>query len=256
MSRFTTEVRFICESEAGLTESVGFNSIDSILDLAVPKVFNFDFPIYDEAYRFVLEKKILRHFYTREIALETVGLWKLKLQDRLCMIMPYYNKLYESALLDFNPFYDYDLTRDYQKVDNGNQEREGEITTLSSNDRTGTDANNTQNTSEDWSLYSDTPQGGINGVADNTYLTNARKDTSNATGQGTRNYNENVTGNDKTNSTGSDKIHNVQDYLEHIKGKSGGKSYSLMLEEYRKTLLNIDAMVINELNDLFFGLWM
>ena len=119
MSKFTTEVRFICESESGLVESKGFNSISEILYLSAPKIFNFDFPIFDESYRLPLETKILRHYYTREISEETVGLWKLRLQDRLCMIMPYYNQLYKSELIKFNPLYNYDLTSDYKKTKEG-----------------------------------------------------------------------------------------------------------------------------------------
>ena len=128
MSKYTTEVRFICETEAGYTESKGFNSIDNILDIAAPKIFNFDFPIFDENYRLPLEKKILRHYYTREISEETVGLWKLRLQDRLCMIMPYYNKLYESELLEFNPLYDVDYTRQHTGESEGNEDRTQDVT--------------------------------------------------------------------------------------------------------------------------------
>ena len=28
-----------------------------------------------------------------------------------------------------------------------------------------------------------------------------------------------------------------------------------LLEEFRRTFMNIDVQIINELNDLFFGLW-
>ena len=143
MSKYTTEVRFICETEAGYTESKGFNSIDSILDIAAPKIFNFDFPIFDENYRLPLEKKILRH-YTREISEETVGLWKLRLQDRLCMIMPYYNKLYQSELLQFNPLYDVDVTRTHEGSNEGNEDQIKGINTEidSSLDKTQSEAEN------------------------------------------------------------------------------------------------------------------
>ena len=97
MSKYTTEVRFLCESEAGLINSEGFNSIATVLTEAAPKIFNFDFPIFDETYRTPLEVKILRHYYTREICEETVGLWKLRLQDKLNMIMPYYKRMIYSA---------------------------------------------------------------------------------------------------------------------------------------------------------------
>ena len=83
MSKYTTEVRYICESTAGLTDSVGFNSVDAVLDECVDKIFDFDYPIFDETYRRPLNKKILRNFYTREICAESVGLWKLYLQQRL-----------------------------------------------------------------------------------------------------------------------------------------------------------------------------
>ena len=96
MSKYTTEVRYICETAAGLTESVGYRGIDDVLDAAVPNIFDFEYPIFDEEYRELLEKKILRHYYTREICEETVGLWKLRLQDKMNLIMPYYNQMYKS----------------------------------------------------------------------------------------------------------------------------------------------------------------
>ena len=83
MSKYTTEVRYVCEVESGLVESQGFNSINTILDNSRTKIFNFPYPIFDEAYRPVLEKKILKHYYTREICAETVGLWKHYLDMRM-----------------------------------------------------------------------------------------------------------------------------------------------------------------------------
>ena len=96
MSNYTTEVRYICEAKAGLTESAGQNSVNEIIAASLSSIFNFNFPIFDEQYRSVLETKILKHYYTREIAFESVGLWQLKLDTKLNEIMPYYNQLYES----------------------------------------------------------------------------------------------------------------------------------------------------------------
>ena len=107
MSKYTTEVRYICENYANPSESKGYNSVQSILDDSWDKVFDFDFPIFDENYREPLCKKILKHFYTREICEETVGLWKLRLDDRMNEIMPYYNKLYESELISIEPLVNY-----------------------------------------------------------------------------------------------------------------------------------------------------
>lgn len=227
MSKYTTEVRFICESNAGLFESQGYSNVNEILNKACPKVFDFDFPIFDENYRLPLEKKILSHFYTREICCETVGLWKLWLNNKMNEIMPYYNQLYKSALLEFNPFYDVDITRDH--VLNGKAESFNESNTTGTSNETIRDA------------YSDTPQGALDNVENNTYLTNARKTTSEGgtTGKGTTEGN----------------VENTEQYLEHVKGTNGGQNFSKRLEDYRKTFLNIDMSIIKDLEVLFFSLW-
>lgn len=280
MSKYTTELRFICENAAGLTESVGYNSIDEVLDGARASVFDFDFPIFDESYRNVLENKILKHYYTREIGAETVGLWKLWLNTRMNEIMPYYNKLYESELIKFNPMYDVDLTTDYQKVDNGTNNKTGSYsesgnfseTGSATEDNDSSDNFSTLNTKTDkndhWDYYSDTPQGGITGLADNTYLTNARHITDDTTGSttgssGTSSNSTDISksssksGNDSKSGSTTDNatIRNVEDYLHHVVGKNGGVSYSKLLTEFRDTFLNIDMMIIGELKDLFMNLW-
>lgn len=264
MSKYTTEVRFICETAAGLTESVGYNSIDEVLDGARDSVFDFDFPIFDESYRAVLENKILKHYYTREIGAETVGLWKLWLNTRLNEIMPYYNKLYESELIKFNPMYDVDLTTDYNKEDNGTNNKTGSFSQSGSDSTSGTDGiSSTKNDAvknDHWDYYSDTPQGGVNGLAANTYLTNARHITDDGTGStssvtGTNTISRTGENSKSGNSTDNTTIRNVEDYLHHVVGKTGGVSYSKMLKEFRDTFLNIDMMVIGELKDLFMNLW-
>lgn len=227
MSKYTTEVRFICEMYAGLTESTGLSGVDKVIEQARSKVFDFAYPIFDEAYRSVIETKILKHFYTREIGAETVGLWKLWLNTRLNEVMPYYNKLYKSELLEFNPLYDVDLTREHSKTNDG--------TSVSS----GTAHSSVE--TKDNSYYSDTPQGGVAGLNDLSYLTSATMDDGEVETEGTS----------SNNST----INNTEEYLERVRGKNGGTSYARMLEEYRATFLNIDLQVINELNDLFMNLW-
>lgn len=111
MSKYTTEVRYICESFSGLDKSVDGDVVDEVISESADKIFG-NFPIFDENYRLVLESKILKHYYTREIGFETAGLWQLKLNTKMNEIMPYYNKLYESELLEFNPFYDTDMRKE------------------------------------------------------------------------------------------------------------------------------------------------
>ena len=327
MSKYTTEVRFICEEAAGLVSSVGYLGVNDVINTALPKVFNFDFPIFDEAYRPILEKKILKHYYTREIGLETVGLWKLFLDTKLNEIMPYYNQLYKSELISFNPMYDVDLTRDHQLKrledikETGTQEsdtnRNGTLDTTAnktgtthdtslttdhgtanqdiSNQKTahGTNGDTTDVTTtvSHVDKFSDTPQGALDGLKNDTYISEARivddTNTSKTVVSGSDDINENNTGNTTTetdatsdttsdgittqnetvNTTNTDKenrvatqntnknLNSIDDYIEHVTGKTSGVSYSKLLNEFRETFLNIDMLIINDLSDLFMNLW-
>ena len=132
MSKYTTEVRYICERANNLDQSKGYGDVDQIIAGAIPSIFDFDFPVFDPNYKSVLCTKILRHYYTREIGFETVGLWKLKLQTKLIEIMPYYNQLYESELIKFNPLYDTDLHTTNVADKNSENKREETKTGVSS----------------------------------------------------------------------------------------------------------------------------
>lgn len=259
MSKYTTQVRFICESKSGLAKSKGCDSVDEVIANSWDKIFTTKAPFFDESYRSVLCQKILKHYYLREIGAETVGVWKLWLNTRLEEIMPYYNQLYKSELLEFNPLYDVDITRKHERT--GNETSSGSGTSNSSSEAKNTSASTrTQNDSSSddrTDKYSDTPQGSISDLSDDTYLTNARIISDKSTGTLSENTSENgtstgvVTGNTTTNGI----VDTTENYLERVSGKQGGESYSSLLNKYRETFLNIDMKVIDEFSDLFFGLW-
>lgn len=253
MSKYTTEVRFICENSAGLSESEGADNVDSILDRCWNKVFNFDFPIFDENYRQILCRKILKHYYTREIAHETVGRWKLALNAKLNEIMPYYNQLYKSELLEFNPFYDVDLTRS----------REGNGTSNKTSNNTETNRGTSKNVSsgsatsntDTLNRFSDTPQNSMDtqGIADSVPLTTVTKvNEDNTTTNGST---DTLTRDDIKTGNGRENIINTDKYIETVKGKQGTENYSSLLKKFRETFLNIDMMIIEDCSDCFFTLW-
>lgn len=253
MSKYTTEVRFICENSAGLSESEGADNVDSILDKCWNKVFNFDFPIFDEKYRQVLCRKILKHYYTREIAHETVGKWKLALNAKLNEIMPYYNQLYKSELLEFNPFYDVDLTRSREGSGTSNRTSNNTETNtgVSKNVSSGSGTSNTDTLNR----FSDTPQNSMDtqGIADSVPLTTVTK--VNEDNTTTNESTDTLTRNDSKTGNGTENINNTDKYIETVKGKQGTENYSSLLKKFRETFLNIDMMIIEDCSDCFFTLW-
>lgn len=287
MSKYTTEVRYICENKSGLVKSTGADNVDEVIEHSWDKIFTTKCHFFDETYRKALCKKILKHFYLKEIGCETVGIWCIWMNTRLEEIMPYYNQLYESELIKFNPMWDSDYTRKHN--------RQTDTTTEDTEDRTqGTTGSKTSKTNDTkditskrvidttgngkvtvndtkYDLYSDTPQGALTGVESEEYLTNARKitdkqtsensytdkDTDNYTenDKGNTTYTENTTGNLTGNVRNNGNANTTEDYIETVVGKMGTESYSSLLTKFRETFLNIDMQVIEEFNDLFMLLW-
>lgn len=229
MSKYTMQLRYLCEMKAGLTESTG--DYLSVINASYDKIIHPQAALYDPSYAPILYKKILSHYYFDEIAHETAAQFIMRLNTKLDEILPYYNMFYKSAALEFNPLYDVDYTRTGNREDNNTAE----------NTRTDNLRNHAE--SEQYDLYSDTPEGSLTGVSNETYLTTATKtdNTSDITNTGTQK-------NDAV-------IHNINEYFEHVTGKMGGTNYSDLLLKFRETFLNIDMMIIHDLQNLFMGVY-
>ena len=235
MSKYTTELRFICESLAGQTSSQPGNMVNDIISKAYPLIFDSQIPIFDENYKGPLFTKILRHYYTREIAFETFGLWQLHLNNKMFEIMPYYNQLYLSSKIEFDPLGNYDLTRTVIRTGTDD-------TSAISKKTENLDNTLNQNTKQG---FSRTPQGTLANVENNSYLAEATIDTFSANSKSNRDNSGNETKNRDYDET----------ITETIKGKNSQISNAEILQKYRQTFLNIDLQIINELETLFFSLW-
>ena len=263
MSKYTTEVRYVCEQKAGLVESVGFSGVEEVLEKSWDKVITSKVRMFDQEYRKVLYKKILKHYYTREICAESVGLWQLWMNTRLEEVMPYYNQLYESELIKIEPLKNVDYSRTYDKKGVGSKQETGRADSTNTNSGTSESSrtNNGSSTESSGStdLYSDTPQGAITGLEEMKYLTNARKvdATGSVSGSNIEKYNgsESNTEHLLTDTSNTTKHDDSEVYTEKVLGKTDGASMSALLMEFRQSFLNIDMQVINEFSDLFMNLW-
>lgn len=236
MSKYTTELRFICESSL---QNNGIDikglSVDEIIKKSLPYVFNFSFPIYDTDYLPILEHNIINNFYTREIGFETVQLWKQKLNSRLNLIMPKYNKIYESELYKLDPLSNNSEIENFTRETKGNSQSDAQTTTTRTG--TGTTDSTTQN------VYSDTPQGKLSNI---DYATSLNEDK--------------TSGNTETKDTGdgqSTETQNINSLENYIRKRTGltGITVSSAINEFAKNFQSIDMMIINELSDLFMNIW-
>lgn len=189
---------------------------------------NFDFgmksyPIFNETYRTILNNKILNHYYMREIGFETAGLFKFYLNNKLNEIMPYYNILYkkQEEILEKNIYGNVDLEE-----------------TTNRKNQTNTSSNSNSN-SKNKNLFQDTPQGKIDMTAfeDQTYATNL------------------TLNNNSINDTSTSSGNNNEDFIRKIKGNNGNKYYLDVYKDVKENITNIDMLIINDLNELFMGIY-
>ena len=242
MSRYTTEVRYICESLAGLDKSVGYSNVNEVIEKSRSRIFP-PFEIFDESYRPVLETKILKHFYTREIGAETFGLWQLRLDAKLSVIMPYYNKLYKAINLDIPVIENVDMNVEH------NIGRNADTKVNDNTDITASSQTTTSTNSNSKIRHSDTPQGSLEDLESNEYMTDATISDSTQSVNSSTNSTSNSTGNSNTNAK------STEEYTERRWGKEGTITYISMVSEYIEKLKNVDAMLIKELEDLFMQVW-
>lgn len=188
---------------------------------------NFDFglnsyPIFDNNYRTTLNNKILNHFYNNEIGFETPELFKFYLNNKMNEIMPYYNTLYNNLKI-----YDDNLMSNVNLKETLSRETKNNVTTQSNSN---TDTRN---------LYQDTPQGSLK----ETDIDNLR-------------YATNLTLNDsKINDNSESTGDGTENYVKTIIGNNGSKYTYELLNELKNAILNIDMMIINDLNELFMGVF-
>lgn len=219
-NQYTISVRWIVESYSQETPDI---TTDQKIAIALPKIFNFDFPIYDESYRSTFEDKLIRHFYFHEINITSIGRWKFMLREKLNLIMPVYNKMYEAVAIKYDPLIDTHMHETYTRNNN--------LTSDSS-----TNGNVTQkDTSNNSQVYSDLPQTTLHG---GDYATNSTQN------EGTANSTQNAS--QTANATSNNK-----ETYEHDNTGFSSRSQQALLMEYYESLRNVDEMVFNELRELF-----
>lgn len=196
-----------------------------------------EYPIYDESKRRQLNDKFIRHYWMREIGCETVGHFCLWCSNTFNEIMPYYNKMYETELLNVEHLLGIkrhkvvDMLRDFDESSSGN----------------GSSDTSTSSTGKSTNKFSDTPQDElfVSKVDAGDYLTNLTiEDTADDTTVGTKSKSDGTIKRDETNKDTTDEFVTDPRY------------YQAFLDLSEK-VLNLDMQVINnvQVQGLFMQVW-
>lgn len=253
MSLYTTQVRYICETLAGDAT----RPIDEIIAAAIPMMFPVgetnkeDSPFkrciipwefVDAPTTYYICRRILAHYYTREIGWETAALWVFHMNEQLAEIAPYYTQLVKSTFNSIRDFTAEDIEALY-----GDTDLVRTFTGDYNDKANGGSTNKNAITADNYNLDSDTPQNGLVSVkptedaAGMAYLSYARRALVDQKNDNTESHNE--TSDRKANTT------------ETIKGKAGGKARIELMKDVANTLINIERRIISELSTEFMNVW-
>ena len=173
-----------------------------------------------------LAKKIVDHYYMREIGFETIGLFIHEAKDEMNEIMEEYLPLIYSSAIEYDPLVNVDYTETFTRTQNLGNESASESSSSGSS----------------LGVNSETPQGQISksDILDGRYATNT-----NAT--------ENSIENNTNTSSSSNALEN---YTKRMKGNSGvSATAQKMIEQYRNNIRAIDREIIKKLNVLFMNIY-
>ena len=196
-------------------------------------IWDFDYPSFykgDEKKAF--EKKVIDHYYFRQIGQETVGRFLHYFRAKMREIMPLYIQRYESVELFKSipdPLQSYDLTETYTR----------ETSSSGSTSSSGTSSEDTSNNRE--RRFSDTPMGSIGNI--DTYMSEAEKENQSATNTGSSSAET------ESSDTGS------ESYTLKRVGNIGVQPLGQELDVLRKSFINVDMEVIDEIKDLFLKVY-
>lgn len=169
-----------------------------------------------------LARRILTHFYTREIGTEGIGQFMLFIKDKMQEIMETYAPIIYSASIKYDPLVNVNYSETYSGTSGSNSS--------SSSNSTGTGL----------TVNSDTPQQQINKYD----ILSGKYASSTGANESTNNIND------------SSRSEGVEDYVKTIKGNSGVSATSqAMIKQYRDVIRAVNTEIVYELEPLFMGIY-
>lgn len=212
-------------------------------------VFTFDYDFYSDNLhdKETFEKLFISYFYFREIGFETPERFKVKLQSKLNLIMPYYRQL---ALTEWNKVKSIEQMMSSKELTETTEHTQ----TIQGNSETQSNQSSTSNATQSTSSSNESKTSNLaDGVSQPSltdgYLTSTGKteQTDNSQSEATGNANQSISGNNEQQLTEKTTFTS--------KGDIGIQTPAYAITEWRKVIININQLIINECEDLFMKIY-
>ena len=155
-----------------------------LLQLNNFELFDFPYQFDDQKFRTQLEQAVIDYYYNYEIGTETPDEFKRRFEAKWLSFIDYYNLLYNTTLLSYNPLINYKMTEALEQL----------ATT-----------NNTQNSATDTTSSGTTTQEGTDVLSQTTSTDNTRTDNLTSTNDTTRTDNLKAVVSNSSEGSGNEK---------------------------------------------------
>lgn len=228
MASYTIQLRHICDLYTREVVESWFTDYDLIDYLSLEQIKTINEKGTWSKNK--LAKKIVDHYFMREIGLETPALFKHYVKIKMNEIMEDYLPVIYSNSIKFDPLVNVDFTETFEREISGTSEATGNSISESN--------------SEGMAINNNTPQ---------TKITKQNLES----GLYASSVNQNETKiNDETNTSNQGSSNQNETYVKKTKGNSGvSATAQALIMQYRNTIRAVDREIIENLNDLFMGIY-
>ena len=212
-------------------------------------VFTFDYEFYSDNVqdKETFEKLFVSHFYFREIGFETPERFKVKLQSKLNLIMPYYRQL---ALTEWDKVRSIEQMMESKNL----TETTEHIQSIQGNSETQSNQSSSSNATQNATSTNESKASNLADGVSQSSLTDGYLTASGKTEQ-TDNTQTESSGTGSQTLTGNNEQQLTEKTTFTSNGDIGIQTPAYAIAEWRKIIININQMIINECEDLFMKIY-
>lgn len=235
--------------------------IRQLIDNPLIGLFTFDYDFYSDnpKDKEEFEKLFVQWYYFREIGFETPEHFKMKLQAKLNVIMPYYRQL---ALTEWNKVRTVEqmMTSKYLKETTTHEQtisgnNESSLNGESSQTGSSTSSQNQTSTNNQNVKSSNLNDGVSKASLEDGFLTSTASSNDNSSQDITGNTNDTTAITSTQNSSGTNNQTLSESTTFTSEGDIGIQTPAYAITEWRKVLININQQIIDECRDLFMSIY-
>ena len=232
-------------------------TIAEMMNNPLTPIFPSDYPFYcdDNQLKKEFEETFILHYLTNEIGFETPYLFNQKLLGKLKLIMPYYEQLYQTEWYKVRSVEEMMSSKNLKETTTHEQSIKGKsmVDNQSNSSINQSSEGSTSGTSNDLTKQSSLSDGVSSVSLEQGYLTGTAQSNGDNQQTSTTAGTQSQTSADKSNANNEQTLSETTTFSSV--GDVGIQTPAYAITEWRKVLININQMIIEDCRDLFMKIY-